>query len=261
MPSPFPGMDPYLENPAHWADVHHSLISASRELLNSQLKPAYYVLIEERVYITDENDEGRMIIPDMRVVSLNKEEKPKQNSSAQRNQIEPVLVTTLLEEEVREAYMKVVHRESRQTVAIIEILSPSNKISGANGRESYEQKRHEVMNSDVHFIEVDLLRDGLRHATMPRADYIVHVSRVDKRPRGLVWPIPLSERLPLIPIPLKKGDKDADLDLQEVLNVAYDRAGYDIIMDYTKDPVPPLPEKYCDWARELLNKKPGTATI
>ncbi|MCK4452049.1 MAG: DUF4058 family protein [Anaerolineae bacterium] len=30
MPSPFPGMDPYLEYPVRWPDVHHSLITYIR---------------------------------------------------------------------------------------------------------------------------------------------------------------------------------------------------------------------------------------
>ena len=47
MPSPFPGPDPYLEDPRSWRDVHHRLISAASDLLNDQTRPKYFVRIEE----------------------------------------------------------------------------------------------------------------------------------------------------------------------------------------------------------------------
>ena len=68
MPSPFPGMDPYLEEPGLWPDVHHELISETRALLNTILRPKYYVRIEQRVYISDEGDSGRLVmVPDLRM--------------------------------------------------------------------------------------------------------------------------------------------------------------------------------------------------
>ena len=62
MQSPFPGMDPYLEDPSLWPDVHHGLISEMQAVLNRQLRPQYHVRVEERVYISDENDPGRKAI-------------------------------------------------------------------------------------------------------------------------------------------------------------------------------------------------------
>ena len=65
MPSPFPGMDPYLEEPGLWPDVHHNLITFAARFLTQQLRPKYYARVEERVYISDENDPGRrVIVPD-----------------------------------------------------------------------------------------------------------------------------------------------------------------------------------------------------
>jgi hypothetical protein len=45
MELPFPGMDPYLEAPSIWPDVHHRLIAALSEQLQSQLGPQYTAVI------------------------------------------------------------------------------------------------------------------------------------------------------------------------------------------------------------------------
>jgi hypothetical protein len=103
-----------------------------------------------------------------------------------------------------------------------------------------------------------LLR-GKRLVRVPKKvgsyEYLVHVSRQDQRPRGLLYPIRLSQRLPVIPIPLKGGDPDACLDLQVALDAIYDRAGYDLEIDYRNDPNPPLIGKQAEWAAELLRSK------
>jgi Protein of unknown function (DUF4058) len=99
------------------------------------------------------------------------------------------------------------------------------------------------MLSPSHWVEIDLLR-GNRMVLVPRKvgqyEYLVHVSRHAQRPRGELYPVRMSQRLPIIPIPLKRGDPDARLDLQTVLDGAYDRAGYDLDIDYRGDPDPPL---------------------
>ena len=231
MPLPFPGMDPFLEDPGLWPDVHHELISVSRELLNQQLRPKYHVRIEERVYISDENDPGRsVIIPDLRVRDTEHRGDVKADwvADADVAVAEPVIATTLIEEELREARLEVIDRAHRSVVTVIELLSPTNKVAGSRGRASYQQKRQEVMQSPSHFVEIDLLREGsdifVREA-LPHHDYLVHVSRVEKRPHALLWPILLTQRLPVIPIPLKPEDSDVPLDLQSALETAYDRAG------------------------------------
>ena len=111
------------------------------------------------------------------------------------------------------------------------------------------------MTSSSHFVEIDLLRDGDHLHTrelLPSGDYFVHVSRKDRRPKGYVWPILLPQRLPVIGIPLKEGDGDVELDLQMVLATAYDRAAYDLEVDYRSEPSPPFSQQYADWANALL---------
>ena len=83
----------------------------------------------------------------------------------------------------------------------------------------------------------------------------MHVSKENLRPRGLLYPIRLARRFRSIPIPLKAEDPDARLDLQAVLDAAYDRAGYDLEIDYRKEPEPPLDAELAAWADQLLRSK------
>ncbi len=261
MPSPFPGMDPYLEEPGLWPDVHHELMSVMRELMMRRLRPKYHVRIEERVYISDENDPGReVIIPDLRIADAGRDEPrgwtAEEMAAGYVAVAEPVVLTTLIDDEIHEPFLEVIDRQERLVVTVIEILSPTNKVPGSRGRASYLEKRHEVMASPSHLVEIDLLRAGVAIHTrelLPPADYYVHVSRKAKRPKGIVWPILLMQRLPVISIPLRSEDPDVPLDLQEVLNAAYDRAAYDMAIDYRREPVPPLDDAQQRWARSRLN--------
>jgi hypothetical protein len=107
-------------------------------------------------------------------------------------------------------------------------------------------------------VEIDLLR-GQRMVRLPKKvgspEYLVHVSKKGLRPRGLLYPIRLTQRLPIIPIPLKAGDPDARLDLQAVLDAAYDRVGYDLEIDYRREPRPRLKAELAAWADQLLRSK------
>lgn len=261
MPSPFPGMAPYLEDAGLWPDVHHGLISEIQAELNQRLRPKYHVRVEERVYISDENDPGRsVIVPDLHVaVRPGREQSlfdPK--PGIELDVAEPIVVTTLIEEEIHEARLEIVDRDARQVVTVIEVVSPSNKIAGSRGRASFEQKRQEVMHSLSHWVEIDLLRTGLSLVLRERVapcDYLVHVSEQWRRPRGLLWQIHLPQRLPRIRVPLRPDDPAAVLDLQAVLDRAYDRAAYDLVLDYRSEPVPPLSEMQARWADRLLKQK------
>jgi hypothetical protein len=254
-------MDPYLEEPGLWPDVHNELISGIRTSLGSMLRPKYYVRIEERVYISDESDPGRsVLIPDVRIADRTEGGATSFEPSgvATLEVAEPIVATTLIEDEIHEPRVEVIDREQRLVVTVIEVLSPTNKVPGSRGRASYERKRQEVMHSPSHFVEIDLLRAGepLRaREVLPPCDYTVHVSRNGQRPQGLIWPIRLEQRLPVITIPLRPEDPDAKLDLQAVLNAAYDRAGYDLMIDYHSAPVPALSPPQAAWAEALLRSR------
>ncbi len=264
MPSPFPGMDPYLESPRLWPDVQHGLISEIQAKLNQSLRPRYVSRVEERVYISDENDPGRAaIIPDVHV------KVGSGRSGYERTDIrgvavaEPIVATTLIEEEICEARVVIVDATGRQVVTVIEVLSPTNKIVGSRGRANYEAKRLEVMHSPAHFVEIDFLREGMpiyAAQRLPLHDYLVHVSRCGERPQGILWPILLTQRLPTIKIPLLANDADAELDLGVVLNSAYDRAGYEMSINYKEPPEVALSEESAKWAQAWLAKTASVET-
>lgn len=261
MPSPFPGMDPYLEDPRRWPDVHHRIISVASEILGALLRPKYLVRIEERVYISDETDPGRSaIIPDILIgVRPGREETPWDPAGDITVDVaEPIVATTLFEEDIREARLEIIDREQRGLVTVIEVVSPSNKVAGSQGRLSFDRKRREVMNSPSHWVEIDLLRDGLSipiRTMIQPCEYMVHVSRQELRPKGLLWPVRLSQRLPKVTIPLHNDDPDVPLDLQAVLDAVYDRANYDLEIDYQTNPIPPLSHKWAEWSQRLLEEK------
>ncbi len=260
MPSPFPGMDPYLEDPKVWPDVHHELISEIRGAISRQLRPRYTAMVEDRVYLSDDEDPGRsVIIPDITIHEHDGRASFPSFSDSDGGVAlaEPVVVTTLIDTEIHEARLAIYERATQSLVTVIEVLSPSNKVAGSRGRTSYKAKRDEVMQSSVHLVEIDLLRSGMPiipDSRLPPCEYRVHISRDEERPKGRVWPIRLTQRLPIIPIPLRAPDPDCPLDLQAALNAIYDRVGYDLVVDYEHEPTPPLAEPLSEWARKTIAK-------
>ena len=210
MPSPFPGMDPYLEKPSHWPDVQIELIGAIRATLNRQLDSTYFAQIQERIYISTEDDPGRIeLSPDVQVTSQGIEGRASTASGEAGNVeiAEPLVLETLLDEDIHEPFLEIIDAESRRVVTVIEVLSPANKFSRSQGLKSFRQKapyHHEIAS---HWVEIDLLRRGislpLRKRIRPH-EYFVHVSPVHLRTRGWVWPIRLSQRLPVVRIPLRR---------------------------------------------------------
>jgi hypothetical protein len=165
-----------------------------------------------------------------------------------------------MDEEVEEAALKIVHVESEALVTVIEVLSPTNKIRGSRGRASFMAKRHEIMNTEVHWVEIDLLRAGVPSVTDPPlrpCDYRILVSRGDQRTRTRFWPVSVRHPLPVIGIPLRDKDPEVPLDLGAVFRAVYDRAAYDASVDYRKAPQPPLEGADAKWARELLRRQRG----
>jgi Protein of unknown function (DUF4058) len=261
MPSPFPGMDPYLEKPTRWRDVHIEVITAIRAALNLQLESSYFAQIQERIYISTEDDPGRVeLSPDVQVTSQTLEGRPSMPAGEVGSVeiAEPLVLETLLDEDIREPSLEIIDSESRKVVTVIELLSPAKKFSRLQGLKSFRQKRNTIMKSRSHWVEIDLLRRGVSLALRKRIrphEYFVHVSPVHLRTRGWVWPIRLSQRLPVVRIPLRRADDDFELDLQAVLDTAYDRAGYRRVIDYTKEPFPSLKPLWAEWSDRWLREK------
>lgn len=247
MPSPFPGMDPYLEDPVGWPDVHVRLIVAISRLLTAQVAPDFYVRVEQRVSIVGPDDpERRVIVPDLylaRSTAL-----PGQQSRAGAEISTPTLVTVLEELELREHYVEIYDARNRAVVATLEVLSPVNKAGGSK-QAAFLAKRRAVMGSPAHWIEIDLLRAGERPPEVAgKSDYYTLLKRGDRPGPFEVWYRNLRDALPTIAVPLRPPFADVPLDLQVALDTAYAEARYDDQLDYSSiPPAPPLPPPDQTW--------------
>lgn len=252
MPSPFPGMNPFLENRDIWVDFHARFITQMAETLSAALRPNYLVKIEQRVYIHElPSDQWRPIGRSDVSVHRPIVSTGPAGTSVLTSPAEIEMLDTL--DRITSRYLEIVDRTRREVVTVFELLSPSNKTPGPD-RDQYIDKRLRIFSSDVNLVEIDLLRGGPRPplgANPPECDYYVLVSRPANRPRMNIWPIGLREPLPAIPVPVSNGAIGAMLDLQQTLNVVYDSSTYDLEI-YSQRPEPDLTPVDDAWARQFI---------
>lgn len=200
MPTPFPGMDPYLEQLELWNQVHNRLIVAIADALTPQIVPSYHVSIKERVYTSVDDS--------------------------------PIINVAF---EITERFLEIKSTRTGEVVTVIEILSPKNKRS-KDGRQAYENKRLKIFASNTSLVEIDLLQIG---EPMPilgdtKGDYYILISRGYARPNADLYTFTIRDTLPNLPIPLKQGDIEPVLDLQQLLHGIYERARFDLVIDYSQ---------------------------
>jgi hypothetical protein len=265
MPMIFPGMDPYLENPQLWPGLHNALIVYIRDQIQPDLRPRYVASIQERVYVEGGD---RHIIPDAFIRSAHPDaDAARQPAGGVAVADEPVLVVAP-EVEIHESYIELIDLLSgRQVVTVIEVVSPTNKYAG-DGRDAYLQKQREVRASAASLVEIDLLRLGNHVLAVPEHaargkgnyDYLVSVHRAQGRQRGHfeLYLRTIKQPLPNIRIPLAQGDADIRLDLQAVLNRAYEAGSYDDLIDYRQPCLPPLSAAGQQWANEQITARPSS---
>ena len=275
MPSPFPGMDPYLEAPDIWPDFHDALASEIRRHLNGILPAPYYARLEMRpeVGILGGGEVVHRIVPDVAVAEGSRRfggeagvavlEEPRSEISRSHELDVPSDPLRHQLVEIRDG------KRGHELVTLIEIVSPANKRPG-DDRKDYEDKQREIAGSTTSLIEIDLLRGGsaivgdmfLRDALermSPRPDYVVVVSRAWRRRRKAgfqYFPFTVRETLPCIPVPLREGETEVPLDLQFVFRQAYDSGPYVRgAVDYALAPSPPLADEHRAWAEQLIKDR------
>ena len=257
MRSPILGMNPYLENPALWSKVHKRLIVAISDSLSPQIRPKYIVDIEERVYQTREEDSILVGIPDVAVQASQKTTTETGNIAVAAPPATSTIVTIPMPETIRESYLEVQDVATREVVTVIEVLSPKNKRPG-EGRKAYDKKRLRVLGSSTHLVEIDLLHDGKPMLILQNdifSNYRILVSRSEYRPKADLYAFNLQNSIPAFSLPLREGDSEPIIDLQTLINELYDRASYDLIIDYRQEPVPALSEENAVWVDTLLREK------
>jgi hypothetical protein len=242
-------MDPYLEDPAYWADFHASFLLYLRDVILEMLPANYEARIDERVNLVETPpDRIRLIEPDM-AISQDRPSAPEAIASAGLVTSEPVTIPHLLvEEEQHERWIEILHRPERSLITTLELLSPANKEEP--GLHRYREKRFALLMQDVHLVEVDLLLGGRRlplRDPLPAADYYVMISRGDQRPNCQVYAWTVRQPLPEIPIPLKAPDPDLRVNLGQVFTMTYDKGRYGRSLKYGVPLAVPLSAETRDW--------------
>jgi hypothetical protein len=263
MKSPFPGMDPYLE--PYWLEVHHSLITYTRDQMRDFLPEDLRARVEERVLIESDLERWGVRYPDVHVV-----EYPSKGISgsvavalaeSSVDVAEPINID-IRHEPISQGYIEIIDASSgNRVVTAIEYLSPSNKVSG-EGKSLYLKKIKEYQEARVNFVVIDLTRAGQRQMIEPpeiiplraRTTYQICEWRAEKADNLAVYRVPLSQRLPIIPIPLRPTDKDITLDLQELIDLCYHNGRYDNV-NYRLPLDPPLPPEETAWMDGWLKEK------
>lgn len=220
MPSPFPGMDPYLETPDRWPAFQHQFILALAEAIQPGLSDRYRLRFATRTYATD-----------------------------------LVLFTSIVREEHQEHYLEIRQRNTDQLVVWLDMVSPTNRTT-AEGRQRYQSAVQLAMKQHSHVVELDLVVAGTSCLLADRSGltdqrYCVSVWRAGRASAYELYGLKLDSRLPRIRLPLAFDDRDLSIDLQTVFNRVYDRhhAGQ---IDYTFDPKVPVSALELAWLQNHL---------
>ncbi len=263
MPSPFPGMDPYLESQGYWEDFHSALLGDCRRALTAVLPRNYGAFIEQRISLVDLSLEGpKSYRADLAVLRADHGSgSPARGALAT---LEPVSVPLALGdlEEIRERWIEIRRLPDRSLVTVIEILSPTNK--SGSGRIEYIEKRKQWIRQPVNVVEVDLLVGGERPpmgGLLPAGDYYAFVSRANRVPDSDVYGWSIRRELPAIPIPLAVPDPDVPLDLKTVFAQTYDGAPYAESVHYLVPLTLPLAPDDRDWAEQQARGGKANATV
>jgi Protein of unknown function (DUF4058) len=256
MRPPFPGMDPWLEDPTLWPDVHGSLITAIRDALIPQIAPRYFAGVESRTTILSSRDVDRVYRPDVSVHAMDSgtESRGPVVAVLEQTDVQTLTVAVPGAEETEETFLAIRDVPGRKLVTVIEVLSPTNKKT-EDARGQYLKKREDLIYARVNLVEIDLLRGGEPMPLKPAApltDYRILVCRARRSKDAVLYAFPYTSPVPPIPIPLLPGDREPELDLNSVLHALIERARYDLIIDYNRPPDPALRPADDAWAKSIV---------
>ncbi len=262
MPSPFPGMDPWLEDSGVFPDLHSTLITYLREALNAAMPPGYVATSSHLVWVDAELRRE----PD--VAAFGPLNRPAAGAESLESEFSAVgmlaVASAPVAEPWEEPYLEIYSDGGERLVTAVEVLSLSNKKAGDGGRTSYQQKQSEFRLGAVNLVEIDLLRAGPHTTAVPlthlklvagQFEYHVSVTVAGSPTRYFARPIKLTERLPIIQVPLDPGVPLVRIDLQPLLDRAYDTGRYRQLARYSRPCDPPLTPEQQAWAEGILRAK------
>jgi hypothetical protein len=250
-------MDPWLEDPELWPNVHNSLIIAIRDVLSPRLRPRYFVDVESRTTVLTATDQDHLYRPDVKIRTADIRLPDRQGGVAvvERVTAEPFhVIMPMPDDEIEETFLTIKELPSRQHVTTIEVLSPTNKKT-KRARAEYLEKRRELLGSGVNFVEIDLLRSG-RPMPPQRAelssDYRILIFRPRRGREIHLYGFSYRMEIPQIPVPLLPQEPEPSLDLNGILHALYERASYDLTIDYRQPPAPRLRKADRAWAAAII---------
>ena len=262
MPSPFPGMDPWLEAPGVFPDLHSALVIYMREALNAAMPDGYVATSSHLVWVDPELRRE----PD--VAAFGPIDRPAAGAEGLEGEFTAggmlAVASAPVAEPTEEPYLEIYSDQGDRLVTAVEVLSLSNKRAGDGGRTSYQQKQGEFRLGGVNLVEIDLLRAGPHTTAVPlrelrvaggRFEYHASVTVAGSPTRYFARPIKLEERLPTIRVPLDPGVPLVPLDLQPLLDRAYDTGRYPRLVRYHAPCDPPLTAEQEAWAEGILRAK------
>jgi hypothetical protein len=263
MRTPLPGMDPYLEHSTLWADVHDRLIGAIADVLAPLVAPKYYVGLQRHAYLLLSGDKSHLGKPDATVgiSRLAQTASPSTMLATMTSTGGVQEVEVPVEEEIDENYLEVREVQTGKLITVIEVLSPVNK-SHPEGREEYIEKRNKMLRSRSNLVEIDLLRSGqpmMVFGADAASHYRILVSPGWRRPRAQLYTFNVRQPIPAFPLPFLPKDEQPTVHLNEILHDLYTRARFDLRLDYSVPPTPPLALEDAQWATQLLATE-GPAT-
>ena len=253
MRTPFPGMDPYLEQPGIWRQVHSNLITDIQRFLSPILRPYYRIDIEVHTFLAVSPPEETGV-PDILVVDSYE---PQGNVMVATSKVvfKPIVaeLPRPKPEKIIDRYLEIRRVDSQEVITVIEVLSPANKAEG-KGRDQYITKRNKILGSLTNLVEIDLLRSGRpmpMRVTTP-AHYRLVVSRSSQRPQADIYLCNIRQSIPDLPIPLRPNEAEPTLFLNQLLHELYSQGDYDLKLDYRQPPQPALNPADDIWARTLI---------
>src|SRR5438067_7962044 len=220
MPSPFPGMDPYLEEEKLWPEFQHHLVLCRYQILLPGLVDRYRARVGQRQYLTEQ-----------------------------------ALFTSVIREEHREDFIEIRQRTDGKLVTLVDVVSPTNRTT-SSGRQAYLDTRKEARAGGATLVEIDLVLQGqpmldYSRENLPEWDYAVTVTRASQPERHEIYTATLQKRLPRFRLPLASDDRDTVLDLHTAFSRCYDQVGFANRVDYKRDPTTKLNDAHRAWLQQV----------
>lgn len=224
MPSPFPGMDPYLEDEKIWPAFHNQFIHCLYQILLPGLMDRYRARIGQRHYVTEQ-----------------------------------ALFTSVVREEHHEPLIEIRQRSDGRLVTLVDAVSPANKTL-SDGRGAYLEKRQEGRAASANLVEIDLVLQGLplldySREGLPEWDFAVTVTRCSQPEKYEIYTSTLAKRLPRFRLPLAADDRDTVVDLQAAFLRSFDQGDFAKQIDYQRDPATRLTDDNRTWIDHLLREQ------